>query len=106
MTIQVNNSAKGNNKTKANKSEKSLLNDQHKTDTRSIGAICRYIDKLIKQGKIKESLKADVLELVKKNGAFRTIQPLLNDKEQSKKLFSLWTALGILNRAHVKPSKK
>ena len=106
-TIILNQSASASNTKKAsiNKSEKSILNDQHKTDTRSIGAICRHIDKLVKQGKIKTSLKPDVLELLKKSNSFKIAQPFLNDKEKQRKLFSVWTMLTILNRAHIKPTK-
>ena len=89
------------------KSALSRANQEHKIDTRGFSAICRYIDKLSKQGLLEQKgFKPNAVKSIAQNGAFKTIKPLMNEREQNRDLFTLWTLGLIANRLDKKESKK
>jgi hypothetical protein len=58
---------------------------EHKTITLSFGAICRYIDKLNKQDLLEaKGFKPLAIEQINENGAFKSIRPLLSEKQTAK----------------------
>tara|TARA_R110002020_G_scaffold326326_1_gene541996 strand:- start:506 stop:874 length:369 start_codon:yes stop_codon:yes gene_type:complete len=81
------------------KTQKSKQNDKHKEEGRSFGAVCRFIDKEIKNGNYtSETFKPLALESIINKGAYKTIKPLLNEKELTRKYHSAFTVCGIANR--------
>jgi hypothetical protein len=104
-TFKITDSQKGNNTKRSYKPTKLVLaNREHKGITLSLSAICRYIDKLKTQNLLaQKGFKPNAIESIEKNGAFKTIRPLLNDKEQikladKKKFWSLYSLSCIANR--------
>lgn len=96
-----------NNKKTRLKSALSRANNEHKQETRGLSALCRYIDKLSKQNLLaQKGFKSNAVKSIAKNGAFKTIKPLMNEKEASRKLFSLWTLGLIANRLDKKQPKQ
>ena len=81
------------------KTQKSKQNDKHKEEGRSFGAVCRFIDQEIKNGNYtSETFKPLALESIINKGAYKTIKPLLNEKELTRKYHSAFTVCGIANR--------
>ena len=94
-------SQNGNNtiKTKRVKTENSRNNDEQKRQTRSLGAVCRFIDKETKLDLYTEkTFKPLALESIINNGAYKTIKPLLTEKENKQKYFSAYKLCQIANR--------
>lgn len=108
MKVIISKSSSANNTNKSRtKSPKQLGNERHKEQTISFGAICRYIDKQAKLNLLdQEGFKPLAIESINKNGAFKTLRPLLNEKEETKlvnkKAFSYWTLSTIANRIDTK----
>ena len=109
-----NKSQSASNKSKSRKVNKAVeAGRKHKAHTLSLGAICRYIDKLSKQGLLEsEGFKPNAIKSIQENGAFKTIRPLLNEKQEKKLLdpktniFGLTGLIYTANRLDKKPSKK
>ena len=104
-TFKISEAQKGNNTKRVYKPTKLVLaNREHKGITLSLGAICRYIDKLKTQNLLgQKGFKPNAIEAIEKNGAFKTIRQLLNDKEEiklsdKKKFWSLYALSCIANR--------
>lgn len=85
---------------KANKTKSAICqaNQNWKNDTFSLSAIVKYIERNLESDpSLAKAIKPKSKEAFLKNG-FAHIKSQLKEKEQTKKQFTLYTAICIINR--------
>ena len=100
MNTLISNFASGTNNTKKPKTTSNLVkaNRTHKEDTFSLSAIIKYIERNIKTDEaLNKAIKSKSKEAFLKS-PFKHIKSLLKEKEQTKKFFSLYSTICIINR--------